>query len=240
MQDKVLIILAICVALVSLYCVLTSNSNTSERFTGDDMFRITFTSSWGSDPDLKVPEKEKPHTGTILMYMWHLSDDNQINKKLALSQRNKHIASDGLKRSAELGMSDKLIKELENYPEVSKNFITDGSIETPVTKSWDVQLDKRFPMLTFVTMIAPSADWFVAETIDLNLYATKQSMKPLSVPLYVMDAGTDEDPGDQLVTFPKHPRDKRIPTALLGPDSKLYLNRKVKQIGYLSIEKIKQ
>ena len=255
MKDLIWGLLVLLILVVSVYCLINTESeefnNTSPpppppipssrgkqppppppppRPQGPSKIKITFKSSWGTDLDLNVPASgEKPHTGNILMYAWHMTTDANVNNRLGLSSRNKTLVSAGLRKSAEFGMNDQLMKELGQYKNVSTTFITDKSIQTPIEKSWTFGIDANYPLLTFVTMIAPSADWFVAETINMSEWHSR-----IVMPLYCIDAGTDK--GNTLVTLPKHPRSPFIPPSQLDQNSKLFRNKKVVPVAYLYVE----
>jgi hypothetical protein len=52
------------------------------------------------------------------------------------------------------------------------------------------EVSQQYPMLTLVSMIAPSPDWFVGIS-DLLLIENGKWLENLIIPLYAYDAGTD-------------------------------------------------
>jgi hypothetical protein len=54
----------------------------------------------------------------------------------------------------------------------------------------DFTMDPGFPLVTVVTMIAPSPDWFVGVR-NLSLCSDGEWVDSLSVDLFAYDAGTD-------------------------------------------------
>lgn len=66
-------------------------------------------------------------------------------------------------------------------------FLSPGSIELTFA------ISSEKPLVSLVSMIAPSPDWFVG-VHDLNLYEGGQWQDTVIVELYPYDAGTDDGP----------------------------------------------
>ena len=94
--------------------------------------------------------------------------------------------------------------------------------QTPDAVSMEVTASQRFPLLTLVTMVAPSPDWFVG-VAGLPLFDNGQWVAERRVDLEAWDAGTDSGQSfsspDQ-VTAPFVPI-TRIVTAPLSPDGRV-------------------
>lgn len=61
---------------------------------------------------------------------------------------------------------------------------------SPGSIQMNFNISQNFPLVTLVTMIAPSPDWFVG-VHGLNLFVDGDWVDELNVPLYAYDAGTD-------------------------------------------------
>jgi len=65
-----------------------------------------------------------------------------------------------------------------------------GISPSPGTTSVSFTIDRDFPLVTLVSMIAPSPDWFVG-VAGLPLFANGNWVTETTVPLWLYDAGTD-------------------------------------------------
>lgn len=61
---------------------------------------------------------------------------------------------------------------------------------SPGSASMEFDISQRFPLVTLLTMVAPSPDWFVGVS-GLALFANDQWIDEVRVDLYAHDAGTD-------------------------------------------------
>ncbi len=103
------------------------------------------------------------------------------------------LASAGIESMAELGSKSLLTGELNTA-------ITDGTAGTvlsgggigvsPGMVSLTFQVTEAHPLVTLVSMLAPSPDWFVGVG-SLNLMADGTWIDETAVELYVYDSGTD-------------------------------------------------
>lgn len=100
------------------------------------------------------------------------------------------LASPGVEQMAETGATTLLHQEIAAAGGVGQRldaaaFFSPGQIETTFT------VTDAHPLVTYVTMVAPSPDWFVGvHGVDLR-DATGQWAESVVVPLHVYDAGTD-------------------------------------------------
>ncbi len=102
------------------------------------------------------------------------------------------LASPGIEQMAELGDPAMLRAEVQAAIAAGKasRVIADMGTRSPgsVTTTFDVSAD--FPLVTLVTMVAPSPDWFVG-VHDLDLRQGGGWVSKLVVDLAAYDAGTD-------------------------------------------------
>jgi hypothetical protein len=103
------------------------------------------------------------------------------------------LASQGIEDMAERGSTSTLVSEIQAAAasgEASAATIVGSGIPSPGTTSVQFDTSREFPLLTLVTMVAPSPDWFVGVR-GLELLAAGQWRDDLVVTLVALDAGTD-------------------------------------------------
>ena len=101
-------------------------------------------------------------------------------------------ASEGVRLMAETGGTEILKKELEQLKKDGKvgEYSVGKLIYSPAQAKQDITADQDFRYISFVSMIAPSPDWFVAVK-DIDLFKDREWRELKNIPLVVYDAGTD-------------------------------------------------
>ena len=102
-------------------------------------------------------------------------------------------ASAGIERMAELGSQGPLSLEVQQAiaEGAARGVLIGGGIgPSPGQTALEFDVDQRHPLVTLVSMIAPSPDWFVGVN-GLNLYRNGRWVEDLTMKLYPFDAGTD-------------------------------------------------
>lgn len=102
-------------------------------------------------------------------------------------------ASPGIENMAETGAKSPLDAEIQNAiaAGTAGMLISGGGINpSPDSVSVQFQCSTDFPLVTLVSMVAPSPDWFVGVT-GLNLYEGGVWVDEKVVVLWPYDAGTD-------------------------------------------------
>ena len=105
-------------------------------------------------------------------------------------------ATPGIESMAETGGTGPLTAEIQAEIPANALAVVNGSgIRSPgSTTIQAITLREDFPLVTLVTMIAPSPDWFVGVS-GLSLHDADGSwIEELEVVLYPYDAGTDSGP----------------------------------------------
>lgn len=117
------------------------------------------------------------------------------------------LATEGVKIMAETGATSVLKSELEkkvDKKEALAVFIGKGLSKGTSNASFSIFVDKDFPLVSIVSMIAPSPDWFIAVR-DVNLFFNNKFVDELTVRAESYDAGTDSGStfvSSNLVTTP--------------------------------------
>ena len=123
-------------------------------------------------------------------------------------------ASFGIKQMAELGSKTPLDFEVEAaiLDGTGDGLLSGGGISSSpgsVQLTFDVSVD--FPLVTLVSMIAPSPDWFVGVS-SLSLLDEGSWVSSVVVELFAYDAGTDSG---VIYTSPDEPTDPRANISLI-------------------------
>jgi hypothetical protein len=124
------------------------------------------------------------------------------------------FASVGIENMAELGSNSELLNEIQSAINEGKaEFTLSGDYIPPSTDEVSLRFDisENYPLVTLVSMLAPSPDWFVG-IHDLNLYEGGTWIAELTVNLSVYDAGTDD--GTQYNSSDKEPISHGVITLL--------------------------
>jgi hypothetical protein len=120
------------------------------------------------------------------------------------------FATRGIRRMAEFGFTDPLDQEINMAiaaGEAEFLFIGPGVSDTPESVSFDFDVSQAFPLITLVTMVAPSPDWFVGVS-GVPLFQNGDWRSDVVVDLFPYDAGTDSGvsfTSDNEEMFPRDP-----------------------------------
>lgn len=102
-------------------------------------------------------------------------------------------ASSGLRLVAENGRGSVLMAELaeaRRRKRVGNTFTGEGAPAVPGEMSTEFQIDTLHPLVSFVTMLAPSPDWFTG-LAAVDLAPRGAWLELVEEPLWIWDAGTD-------------------------------------------------
>lgn len=163
------------------------------------VYDISFTSTWNSLDHGTLPPGP------------HWSDLVGCNHKNSFTLWKEGApASLGVKRVAELGVGDELLNEINtgittNTAEqwLQATFSPFTAISTATLT--DVEISSEFPLVSVISMIAPSPDWFIGiEKVSLldNLGEWKTNIE---IDVYPWDAGTDSGSSYTASDLPTNP-----------------------------------
>ena len=130
-------------------------------------------------------------------------------------------ASEGIRLMAERGRKSPLTDEVQAAINGgTAEFILSGDAlsTSPGTVRMEFEISQSFPLVTLVTMVAPSPDWFVGVS-GLTLFENGAWVSERTVPLLPYDAGTDSG-----LTYrsPDEETSPRQPVSLLAGDPAIY------------------
>jgi outer membrane biosynthesis protein TonB len=120
------------------------------------------------------------------------------------------LATEGIRRMAERGSKSPLDAEVNSAINAgtAQHLLSGPSLGTsPASTSMEFEISDAFPLVTLVTMVAPSPDWF-AGVSGLSLRSNGRWVDEIRVDLYAFDAGTDSGTSygsADLETAPRQP-----------------------------------
>lgn len=103
------------------------------------------------------------------------------------------LASEGIERMAESGSKSPLDSEVEaavRRGQADQVLSGPGLGRSPGEVTLDFRVTREHPLVSLVSMLAPSPDWFVGVS-DLSLLADGNWLREIRIELHVYDAGTD-------------------------------------------------
>ena len=115
-------------------------------------------------------------------------------------------ATVGVEDMAETGATQKLNKEIDEIISKKIGFKkTQGNVfNSPGTSSSEIELSNNYRYLTFVSMLAPSPDWFISVTE--NLLIDGRWLDSVEFNLITYDAGSDS--GENLTSLDRDTKPK--------------------------------
>ncbi len=175
----VIIVLAIFVA-VERY---GGDNGTEPAVAGDAEYEVTFESTWSAATHpYNFPSN--PHFSGLI----GATHDSTVS-----FWAEGELAPVGIKNVAEKGSKNPFNNEIDAAlaAQTAFNKLSGGGIGTsPGSVSLTFQVSNEYPLVTLVSMIAPSPDWFVGVS-GLSLYENGEWVSEKVVELYLYDAGTD-------------------------------------------------
>ncbi len=134
------------------------------------------------------------------------------------------LATLGIRNMAERGLTSTLSEEVSAAigAGAAEHLIAGGGISSPAVTSVEFEVSQAFPLVTLVSMIAPTPDWFVGVS-GLALFENNRWADERRVELIPWDAGTDSGAtftSPDLPTTPSLPI-ARIVTAPLSPNGRV-------------------
>ncbi len=162
----------------------SDDSSTDPNITSDASYKVTFTSTWIST---NFPT-EFPG-GAHFSGLVGGTHNNQVR-----FWESGQLATDGIQSMAETGAKSGLLDEIGTaITEGKAEFMLSGSGNSAIgTVELEFDINVTYPLVTLVSMVAPSPDWFVGVR-DLSLYDNTAGdwINTLTMNLKVYDAGSD-------------------------------------------------
>ena len=143
------------------------------------VYAVEYNVPWGPDshPDSLPPG---PHVSPIVVVS-HMGQDDLFASGT--------LATDGVEMMAETGATEVLVGEIGDNPSILSS-VVGTRIDVPGSNRLELEFDRDHPLLTAVSMLAPSPDWFVAVN-NVELFLDGQWLEEVELPMRPYDAGTD-------------------------------------------------
>jgi len=146
------------------------------------------------------------------------------------------FASDGIEAMAERGNPDPLAEEVEAAIERGSALSVlrgDGISLSPGSVSLEFEIRREGPLVTLVSMLAPSPDWFVG-VHDMSLVDGGDWTRERVVTLFAYDAGTDSG-----VSYESRDRDTQPREPIARIDGRpLAFNGSVAPVGTFTFRRL--
>src|SRR5262245_11546167 len=145
-------------------------------------YRVTFDASWSAQSHpTDIPRN--PHFSRLI---------GGTHRSTVRFWEGGALASEGIRLMAEQGRTTPLDTEVEAAiaaGHAQRVLVGDG-INSPDRTSFDFEISRDFSLVTLVSMLAPSPDWFVGVS-GLNLIENGDWVAEKVIVLQPWDAGTD-------------------------------------------------
>lgn len=147
-------------------------------------YDITFTSNWNAADHTSIPSGAH----------WSKLVGANHNSNITFYEIGQMMASQGIEDVAEQGINTAISNEVSTSISNgnAQQYIDGNSLGTAtgIINISGLEVSEDFPLLTLVSMIAPSPDWFIGVN-SLNLRSGNAWRPSISMDLYAIDAGTD-------------------------------------------------
>lgn len=184
--------------LLLLSCSKNENIVSENGTSSTARYKLTFNSTWSAQTHPVEFPPSAHFSG--LIGMTH-------NKDVTLFTAGM-FASDGIKNMAETGSKNPLESEIQNFISngTGGNLISGGGINSsPGEITLEFSINSLHSMVSVVSMLAPSPDWFIAvSNIDLIENENWVTNKTITVNIY--DSGTDDGSTFTSLNQPSNPR----------------------------------
>ncbi len=183
-------------------------------------YNITFTSVWNSTDHGTLPGSA--HWSNLIG-----SNHSTPNELFEMGT----MASQGVEDVAETGSNTAFRSEINTSITAtnSEQLIEMSSVGTATgaVTIMDVEISEQYPLLSLISMIAPSPDWI----IGINSYDLRQGgdwIASASIDLFPYDAGTEEGTGYSISNSPTDPQENITSLVNIAPFND-------QRIGYFTI-----
>ena len=164
-------------------CINLSSSDNASCLDSNAEYQVTFTSTWSaSTHPTNFPVN--PHFSGLI---------GALHNNNITFWKSGELATAGIKNMAETGSKSPLTNEVSaaiTNGTAGKEISGGGIGVSPGDVNVTFEATPDFSLVTLVSMLAPSPDWFVGVS-GLNLCQNEKWLERESVTLYPYDAGTD-------------------------------------------------
>ncbi len=218
--------LAILIFVLLIGCSKDNNTITPQEPDANARYRLTFNATWSAQTHPTEFPPSAHFSG--LIGMTH-------NSSITLFSQGE-LASDGIKNMAETGGKNPLEAEIQAFISngTGNKLISGAGINSsPGNVSLEFDITSTHSLVSMVSMLAPSPDWFIAVS-NINLIENNNWVTSKIITVDIYDSGTDSG-----VTFisPDDPTVPRIAIFKITTPP-LAVNNVVAPLGSITFTKI--
>jgi hypothetical protein len=191
-------------------------------------YRLTFNATWSAlTHPIEFPANAHfsgligmTHNGNVMLF------------------ENGEVASDGIKNMAETGSKNPLQAEIQSFISSGTGnvLISGGGIgSSPGEVSLEFDVIISHTLVSVVSMLAPSPDWFIAVS-NINLIENAEWVLSKTITVDIYDSGTDDG---ATFTSPDEQTVPRVPIFEINTPP-LAVNNVVAPLGSITFTKIEQ
>jgi len=163
----------------------TDSSDTTVNAEYEAVYRATFNATWSaSTHPINFPAAD-PHFSPLT---------GAVHSEQAVFWERGQNATDGIELMAETGGTSILLDEVQLVIDEGRALasITGGGIQlSPGSTSVEFTVNRDYPLVTLVSMLAPSPDWFIGVSSVSMLDANGDFEQSVTRSLNLYDSGTD-------------------------------------------------
>jgi Spondin_N len=189
-------------------------------------YKLTFNATWSATTHPTEFPASAHFSG--LIGMTH-------NKSATLFAKGE-TASNGIKNMAEIGSKNPLEAEIQTFISngTGNSLISGGGVNpSPGEVSLEFDIASTHSLVSVVSMLAPSPDWFIAVS-NINLIENNEWVTSKTITVDIYDAGTDDGSTFLSPNFPTLPP---LPIAIITT-TPLAVNNVVAPLGSITFAKI--
>ena len=191
---------------------------------GEATYKVTFTATWSASTHPQDFPSNPHFSGMI----------GAAHSSAVVFWATGETASQGIKDMAELGVKAPLRSEVNIAIDTgaADKVLDGGGIgNSPGSQTMTFSIRPQYPLVTLVSMIAPSPDWFVGVR-GLSMLDNNNWVETLKVDLLVYDAGTDSGASFTSANQPTNPPEP-ITRIVTGP---FLVGGEVKPVGTFTFD----
>ncbi|MFC2119596.1 spondin domain-containing protein [Bacteroidota bacterium] len=191
-------------------------------------YRLTFNATWSAQTHPVEFPSSAHFSG--LIGMTHNTNTMLFAKG--------EIATDGIKNMAETGSKNPLEAEIQSFISAGtgNTLISGGGISSsPGEVSLEFDIVSSHSLVSVVSMLAPSPDWFIAVS-NINLIENNEWVASKTITVDIYDSGTDDGSTFLSPDFPTLPR---LPVSEITTPP-LAVNNVVAPLGSITFTKVEQ
>jgi len=148
------------------------------------MYTVTFTGNWSAATHPTDFPTNADHFSSAV---------GMVHRDGAILFEEDGLASQGIEEMAESGSNGTLEGEVGDMISagMARTYFSGGGLSTGMSeRTFEIEVSSEFPLVSVVSMIAPSPDWYVAAE-NVELFTSGEFVETIMVEALSYDSGTD-------------------------------------------------